>query len=331
MPDFTHRELQGKTYLEPSFIIDPYIPTGGSIFLWGNTSIGKSPLTWHMVMAAATGQGFFGLPSRESRVLYLEMDTPEISVVPRLQKLRPPVGAEDWMDRVAWVFDEHFTVPAILAGKSDTTSRLEELREKYDPQLVVVNTARKVHQLDDKDSKTPSMVYNYFKLIFPGAAALFVHHERKRSTNPDAHELPEESFSGSKAWANDAQVGIHLMPYKGKQGKSNLRLYHVKSQVSEKVKPLELKLGEDGTELTCHVFEEYKAVYEALHTWDGGENRREFDRVVSKQLGVGEATIRRRRLDIESGKWPQTRQWLGRADKLQKEDEDEDVGNGTHD
>lgn len=320
MADFTHRELQGKTYAAPTFIIDPYIPAGGSVFLWGNTSIGKSPLTWHLVQAAATGTSFFGLPTPAAvKVLYLELDTPEISVVPRLMKLPSPPGGSDWMDRVTWVFDEHFVVPPILTARCDTSKRLEELREKVDPAFVIVNTARKVHQLDDKDSKTPSMVYNYFKIMFPGAATLFVHHERKHSTNPDAHEVQEESFSGSKAWSNDAQVGLHLMSYKGKGGKANLRLYHVKTQISEKVRPLELKLEEDGTTMTCHMFEEYKQVYEIFHAWEG--EKREFDKSVSKQLGIGEATVRRRRLDIESGKWPGTRHWLGRLDKSARDEE----------
>ncbi len=313
MADYSHRELQAKTFAAPTWVIDPYVPAGGSVFLWGNTSIGKSPLTWHMVLAAATGTSFFGLPTSESRVLYLELDTPEISVVPRIQKLPTPPGAEDWMDRVAWVFDEHFVVPPILTQKCDTSSRLEELRLKYEPDFVVVNTARKVHSFDDKDSKTPSTIYNYFKLMFPGAATLFVHHERKQSTNPDAAEIPEESFSGSKAWTNDAQVALHLMTYRGKMGKSNLRLYHIKSQVSEKVKPLEMKLHDDGTVMSSHVFDEYRMVYEHLHKWDG--EKREFDQTVGKLLGLGEATVRRRRLHIEAGKWPGSREWLGRADK----------------
>lgn len=271
-----------------------------------------------MVLAVATGTSFFGLPTSESRVLYLELDTPEISVVQRLKKLPTPPGSEDWMDRVAWVFDEHFSVPQLLTQRCETSTRLEALREKYDPGFVVVNTARKVHQLDDKDSKTPSHVYDYFKTMFPDAATLFVHHERKRSTNPDAVEPPEESFSGSKAWSNDAQCALHLMTYRGKMNKSNLRLYHIKSQVSEKVKPLELKLHDDGTVMTSHVFEEYKQVYEHLHAWTG--EKREFDQTVGRQLGLGEATVRRRRLHIEAGKWPGTREWLGRADKEELSD-----------
>jgi hypothetical protein len=326
MSVLSHAELDEKLYSKPQWLIDPYIPRQGTVFLWGDTSIGKSPVTWHMAQAVASGKSFFGLPATLGVVLYLEMDTPEISVVPRLQQLKPTVG-DEWKHNLHWVFDESFTVPPVLTAKSQTTDRLLELQEALDPALVIVNTCRKVHGFDDKDSKAPSMVYGFFKQVFPQAATVFVHHERKRSRDPDAHEYARESFSGSKHWINDAQVGLQLVSHRPAHAKTNLRILHHKTQVSERVRALELKLEDDGTNIVCPLYEEYISVWQEMKMKPELQGR-EFDREVGKSLGLSERSVRRRRKDIELGLWPKSRAWLGRADAPQKDEEEEEKSDG---
>ncbi len=320
MSILSHAELKTKSYPTPEFLIDPYIPRQSTIFMWGDTSIGKSPLTWHLARSVACGTSFFGLPATLGRVLYLEVDTPERVVVPRLQKLRSPMNDDTWHENLTWVFDESFSVPIMVAAKNDTTTRLGELQDAFEPDLVVINTCRKIHSFDDKDSATPARVYNYFRVMFPQAATLFVHHERKQSRDPESRENAAESFSGSKAWINDAQVGLQLVTFRPKHGKANLRLLHWKSQVSEKVRALEMQLEDDGTNIVCHQFEEYLGVYQLLNTKT--ERGPEFDKLAAELLSLSERTVRRRRNDIEGGRWPKTRTWLGRSDKEIVEEEE---------
>ena len=322
MPTFHHGELLAKQIVEGEFWLDPYIPKKSTVFLWGDTSIGKSPLTWAMAKAVASGTSFYGLPVKQGKVLYLEVDTSLVVNAPRIQKLRS-AGNEEWGKDLVWIFDENFSVPPMDHMKSEDREKLIVLEAKHHPKLVIVNTVRKVHGMDDKDSRTPAVVYQFFRKIFPSATVLFVHHERKRSTDPNARSVEAESFSGSKAWINDATVGLHLQSYRAPHGKANLRLLHHKSQASEKVRQLELMLSDDGTNLGCYIFDEYMRVYEALNEDSGSTERRKFDQAIATELGISAVSARRRRLDIERGRWPHTRSWIGRQYKGRKNKEEE--------
>jgi len=317
VPTYKHGELLTAQISEGEFWLDPYIPKQSTTFMWGDTSIGKSPVTWKMALAVASGKSFFGLPTRPAKVLYLEVDTAAVVNVPRIQKTQGAL--EGWEDNLLWCFDESFQVPT-----DETRARLLALRALHEPDVVFVNTLRKVHAMDDKDSKTPSTVYNFLgKQVFPNSSIILVHHERKRSTDPNARRQEDESYSGSKAWANDATVGLHLQKFRSPHGKANLRLVHWKSQASELVKQLELSLSDDGTNLSCHYFDEYLRVYEALNEDSGSTERRKFDRAMGEELGISAVVARRRRLDIENGLWPKTRRWLGRAQKGKKHNPEE--------
>lgn len=306
----TWEELCVKKYPTTDFLIDPYIPRESIVFLWGGTSIGKSPLTWELARAIGTGKSFFGLPSRQGKVLYLELDTPEPLVASRLAKLPPAPN-------VSFLFLKPLGIPFLHPEERDLLLETEALLK---PDVVFINTLRKVHDMDDKDSKTPKVVYSTFQRLFPTSSLVFVHHMRKQSTDPHATSFAKESFSGSQHWLNDAQVGLHLSPFRGKR--ENLKLNHRKSQVSEKLRPLRLKLEKDGSSLTSPEFEELLSVYEIMNsaTSSGGK----LDQEIAGLLTVSLSTARRRREAIEAHQFPGSRLWLQKDPSLSEEDEDSD-------
>lgn len=298
-------ELSKKEYRDPEFLLDPYIPRGGIVFFYAPTSIGKSPLTWHMARAVGEGKHFFGLPTKEGRVLYLELDTPEPSIAKRIQKIEPA--------RNVWfLFSQPLSIPNVTSAHERL---LREAQATCFPDLVVVNTLRKAHRMDDKDSLTPVTVYAYFQALFPQAALLFVHHTKKVNPDPRVPEVAKEAFSGAMNWMNDAQVGLHLEPYKGSS--SNLRLSHRKSQVSELLKPLPLLLERDGSTLRSPLFEELRLVYDFLSEGkDESLTRNEVDvtlsRLLSERMGyaISSSTAKRRRCAVEGGAFPGSRAFL---------------------
>lgn len=292
-------ELHEKRYPKPSFLLDPFIVRGGITLLWGATSTGKSPTTWEMAHSIASGQNFFGLPTQKSRVLYIELDTPEQVVQERLRSRPPSEG-------VWWLFSQPLSIP--YAGP-EQIELLVEARETASPEVVFINTLRKVHDLDDKESKAPKLVYSFFQKYFPGAALVFVHHTRKASTDPKAVPQDKESFSGSNHWLDDCQVGIHLESFDGPD--HNLRLWHRKSQVSSLLRPMPLALGRDGSTLSSPLFEELRKSYEFLASGAGqGLLASEIDYKLAKVLETSEATAKRRRLAIENGLFPGSRRFL---------------------
>lgn len=295
-------ELTQKVYPEPQFILDPYIPSRGITLLWGDTSVGKSPVTWHMAAAIGSGTSFFGLPTQKGRVLYIECDTPEASVQPRLQRMK------SIPENVYFLFMPTLTVPFPRAEEKEALAQGAELF----PSVVFINTLRKVHDMDDKESKTPRIVYSFFQNQFPESALFFTHHIRKRSTDPNAVEYEKEGFSGSKHWLDDAQAGLELQTFRSKDAE-NLRLYHRKSQVSERINPLPLWLKEDGTNLACPLYDQFLRVYDIMNSEAAdGVLAKDLDIMIAKALDVSETTAKRRRLDVESHKFPGSREFLGR-------------------
>lgn len=296
-------ELAQKEYEKPEFILDPYIPAGGIVLLWGDTSIGKSPVTWAMAKSIGQGTHYFGLPCRQGKVLYLEMDTPELSIAPRVKKLSGGLPENVW-----WMFAKPLGLPAL---SNEEREGLSQAQEEIVPDVVFVNTLRKAHDLNDIESRTPKLVYSFFQKTFPQAALVFVHHERKKGTDPNAIQHDKEGFSGSKHWLDDAQVGLHLERFGGDGGRENLRLYHRKSQVSDLLRPLPLKLDSDGSNLSSPLFDQLFVTYEFLNSAEAEEQKAiVLDDLLARRLQVSAATAKKLRLTVMSGRFPGSREFL---------------------
>jgi len=299
------QELMALEDQAAEFLIEPYIPKGGIIFLWGETSIGKSPITWQMAAAVARGWGFYGLPVEKGNVLYIELDTPRDLIKSRIKLIKDP--PEEGLD---FLFLPPLSAPHV---HPDDSSLLESAAEKgYD--LVVINTLRKCHSLNDKEPQTVKVVYEYFQRLFPGAALLFVHHSKKTTfdSQGEISGKSRESFSGAQNWLNDAQVGLQLLHRKTGEGDSmtSLELRHEKTQVSRQYRALTLNLDGDGTNFNCPRAEEMKRVYDLVH--EGTFEGEKLASYVAAELNVSRATAFRRLHAVTSGAFPGV--WLDPKD-----------------
>jgi len=258
------------------FLIDPYIPEGGIILLYGKTRIGKSPLTWEIARCLGSGEPFLGRPTRSSQVLYLELDTPRRLVQARVERL--PTAPNVW-----WEF-----IPAINVFEASSQGHLRSLETQCHPDTVIVNTLRAIHYGDEKDAAIPLRVYKTFQAIFPKAAILFVHHDKKSSGNPEDSSDPDEAFSGHMAWFNHCQTGLHLVRH-GTLNAGLLRLVHSKSQVSAEAPDLILKLSDDGSQIVNFSptrLNEILTLYQEL-----GGQKTERVRIIARQVGLSERQV----------------------------------------
>ena len=301
-------ELSTKEYQEPPFLINPYVSHGGITLLWGETSTGKSPLGWEMAASVGEGRPFFGLPTEKGKVLYIEVDTPQHSVAQRLAR-REPAGGVDFL------FLPPLSVPMVAPYPAALLN--EAAQQQYD--MVIVNTLRKVHNLNDKEPQTPKLVYEFFQKLFPGAALVFVHHTKKTQWDNTGSKMGrnKESFSGAMNWLNDAQVGIFLQ--KWTQGGLSAKLHHEKSQVSAEYRPLGLKLSPDGSSFQCPQAQRYTLA--AVLLSDSPLRGVKLDAEIASALGVSPSTGHRLRKTLEDGLWPGV-EWLGRKEgEVQVEEE----------
>jgi RecA-family ATPase len=292
-------DFQQKKFTEPEWLINPYVPRNGIVFLWGETSSGKSPVGWHLAAAVGRGDNFCGLPAYPARVLYLEVDTPERLVHARISHMTAAPNVD-------FLFLPPLSVPEV--STEDAVLLSEAAGNNYD--LVIVNTLRKVHNMDDKDSATPKMVYSFFQHTFPGSALLFVHHTKK--TQVDQEMRLKENFSGAMNWLNDAQVGLCLQTYESEKEGINIRLHHEKSQVSARYMPLGLKLGSDGTEVRCPKYERLLATYTLVN--ESSLRGTALDAELSRVLECSPSHAYLLRGLVEDGHFPGV-SWLGLKDK----------------
>lgn len=311
------KDLSLKEFQNEPFLLNPYIPASGITFLWGDTSVGKSPLGWHIAAAVGSGTPFFGLPTSKGKVLYLELDTPERLVAERLRKLPILAGGEN----VDFLFLPPLSVPVI--AKEDFAMLNEAAERGYD--LVIVNTLRKCHSLNDKEAQTPKIVYEFFQKTFPGSALLFVHHSKKSQLNQASGQyesgLDKESFSGAKNWLNDAQVGIHLKKYKNPRTNTNLSLRHEKTQVSAEYAPLLLRLEPDGSNISCPEAEQLSIVSRLVEEAEAeGLGPTRMDERIARALGLGQTQARDRRLAV----YNTDPVWLKRKDQIEQKDDEND-------
>lgn len=307
---YTWDEIDTMEIKEPEFLINPFVVKEGITFLWGKWGVGKSPTTWWMAHAIGSGEEFFGLPTKKGTVLYLDVDSPESVALHRLKRIKPAPNV---------VFA--IRKPLMFPGQPVEQDReLIDLRKEFKPKVVIMNTLRKCHDLDDKDSKTPKMVYTYYQSMFPESALVFVHHDKKDSPDPKARVNPSESFSGSQAWINDAQVGLKLTPYHGKR--DNARIWLIKSQVSPRwphVQPLPIKLSDDGSNMSCARQEDLQEMMKLIKA---GMKGTAADKQMASTRGISESWARGARLHIEHGRYP-GRTWLEKNEHSVEPTDDE--------
>ena len=241
---------------DPQWLIAPILPAQGITILHGRFSLGKSPLTWKIAQCVSDGEDFFGLPvSTTGPVLYIEVDTPERQVKPRLRLLRP-VASQVWMAN-------GYPRLNLMTNQAPEVIELVTAYHDIKPVLVIVNTLRKIHDYDQNTAETPNLVYSNLLARFPNSALMVVHHDKK-SPQQDGMGDPDESFAGSQAWANDATVALHLRSLDKLERKMELKV--TKSQVSATGSLLKLQLTEDGTNFIDGRQSQIVKDYEGLST-----------------------------------------------------------------
>ena len=277
MPTLT--ELLQEPDEQIAWICNPFVVRHGITFLYGKTTIGKSPLTWELARCVSQGLPFLGWPTTKGRVLYLEADTPKLVVKPRLRLLPDPKG--DW--RIEFLVGQSLDL-------GEPKNRVHDLLAKGrvvwgEPDLVIWNVLRQFYRGSSVAGELVPAVYSAMRTIFPQAGHVVVGHDRKSSTDPETRKHEDEDFSGSSAWWDLATVGLHLI-----KRAAYLELHHTKSQASEQVKAMTLDLDPNGTTIKSH----HQAMRVRLdELWSQAPEKGDKAQWVAEQMGINRATVYR--------------------------------------
>jgi len=277
--------------------MEPYIPQGAVVLFYGRAGIGKSAVTWNMAQAIQSGETIWGLPTQQTNVLYLELDTPANIVGRRLANAEPSFDHNFVMvcEDISW--DYRNFLSASPQGESEKIIHtLVDLHSKYKFGIVFIDALREVVPGDLSASGLARRVYDAFKIVFPGSSLVFIHHERKSGQQVFGSSDPLQSAAGSMEFINVAQVALRFH----RKGRDTW-LEHGKSQASAEFEPLPISLRDDGVHV-YHREQERFAVVEQIITDNPGLGARKLDALIAEALHMSDKTARIIRTGMMKGK-----------------------------
>lgn len=199
-------------------LVEPIFAHGGALgVVHGPRGTGKTQIMLSLALAVEQGKPWLGVyKTRASKTAFIQLDMPRGTMWERAASLNGQLSSAG-VPIVLW--DRTFDIVSgtntgVLAGLQDAA-----------PELVLIESLRKCHHLDENDSNTPVRVYKAWQERFPDASLLFAHHDRKLSPDGSGPQrYRDESFRGSSAWLDDADLGIHVIPEKPAQELAELQV-----------------------------------------------------------------------------------------------------------
>jgi RecA-family ATPase len=201
--------VSGSDYLAlPSspetYIVDPLVPSGGALLLYGDPKVGKSYAALQLAEAITNGDHWLGFPTRQGKVVYVQLDTPRNVWQARVRELQTRHGAlinpPYFTDREllnAWPFD-------IL--RPDHLTMLRDELQALAPDLVIMDTLRESHSADENDSTEMQEAIAALVAATKPAALCLISHARKPAQDADFSLMGDNRGSSYVVGRMDAIV-----------------------------------------------------------------------------------------------------------------------------
>jgi RecA-family ATPase len=166
-----------------TWLIEPIIPMGGSVLMYGDAKVGKSYSALQLAMAlqGVEGDHWLGFPVRHTGpVVYVQLDTPRSLWAERLIKLRDHGAKIDQLN-----LSDRETIGAYPFDILDPTHAtiLSLALRDYNPVAVIIDTIREFHQLDEDKSTDMKRVISALTAAVDPAALILIAHARKPGQN----------------------------------------------------------------------------------------------------------------------------------------------------
>lgn len=167
-----------------TWLIKPLIPSGGAVLLYGDPKVGKSFAALQLALSLRTGDDWLGFPvTHKGRVVYVQLDTPRSLWAERLSILKDHGARIDLLDLAdretlgCFPFDILNATHATLL-----TLALKDL----DPSVVIIDTLREAHQVEENDSTTmQKVVSSLAAAVFPATLICIAHAKKPGMDGPD--------------------------------------------------------------------------------------------------------------------------------------------------
>lgn len=220
------------------WLMEDLLPVGGRLLIHGKQGIGKSFLGLRMALAIASGGYLFGqwkCHPRGRSVLYVQADLPEVMWSERAKRLSQ---YWPWWTKapIHHYRPSNFDIMTVEEDEEEVAAL-----QSREPCVVIWDVLGAIEH-EREEMHVPSMIYKKMETLFPSAAHILYHHDRKE-TEYSADLDPAEMFSGMKGWINFVVAAWHLT--ENKQNLGNLTLVVTKNNCGMKNQKLILKPDHD--------------------------------------------------------------------------------------
>ena len=229
------------TYPTPEdiFLLRPYLPMQSTVILYGQPTLGKTPIGWAMAHAVQTGGCLFGIKAQRGNALVCEFDMPIVLVKDRWQKAGFVPSFSVMFETLGCDTTQLLSAHGDIRHR-DMTQILAAYNAEYLPRLIVIDALREVVRGDINTPGVADRIYGCWHALFPEATIVFIHHESK-DKDPFAPTDPLQKATGNMEFVNIAQVGMRLA-----RTKKGVYLSVTKTQASMIPEPRAITIAEDG-------------------------------------------------------------------------------------
>lgn len=200
MRGYSSAYLKRIKFPHDPMLIPNWLPRGGNMMLYGKPETGKSILGVTLAKAIAEGSPFLDFETSQGVAVYVQMDM-SVSVAHD----RVVSHAEDIPNN-----NLHFILGTMRNCIMQHTTKVPwvEYVNEVQPDLIIFDTLRALHNLNENDSDVPRKVIKKCRdLLGSEATFVFIHHMRK--DQPDQMNYLED-FRGSSAWLADMDTVLKL-------------------------------------------------------------------------------------------------------------------------
>lgn len=293
--------------LEPQsvgFLIDRLIPKEGIVLFHGKYGSYKTALTLNIAKAVAGGTPIWGIPAAPAKVLYVEGDTPIHGILPRSKTL----GIRGLPLHIASIYPGM----DVINYKRDPLARdkweelhASHLQEHYG--LIVLDSLRSLHSMDETRGETAREVYRALAMLFPECCLIVIHHDRKTKDDPKANqfksqeqiEVEHESFMGSQRWIDMATTSIKV----AKHGRTGIVMTQTKSQVGDTHPQIYVPRPEDGVTMNGEATINDQTISTFVGSIDPARMARiklsDLDEILANRFGVSVRFANTKRVEWE--------------------------------
>ncbi len=192
MKDVKLWDLENLPDEEVTYLCKPWIPKEGVSIIGGAGGMGKSWLALDLSLALTLGEPWLGYPTRQSKVLYLDEDGPEVRALARYKRLTKGRGVEVNDPRLV----ENFIFAPCQDLKIDIDIKLARIVvtiSYHKPDLVIFDALVAFHSLPENESHNASRLMRGILGTLAReakASILVLHHHNK----PDSR-YPQKATS----------------------------------------------------------------------------------------------------------------------------------------